>query len=751
VAVLCPRCGGEAPGWAEQCDNCGLALLETKARISQLGPYRVGDVAAERYDIRERGAVSALFWNYVAFDQEEEQVVALRAIRPTILPTDEDHEQLLRRAEGLSALDHQGLARHYRFDRDGQTSLVISERTVDGLPLRALIDIRRHDARAFSAQESIAVLTLVAEALEGAQQLSPHGDLEPDVIVLRDADLKVEAHGLAVLLPREETVRALASHPGSAGYLAPEVLEGTAFDTRSDVYSLAIIAYELLTGRVPPEAGADQQEILSHLPSVAAEVIRRALAHSMADRDASPLEMVEALAVVLGVEPLRGAEPAKASDDSFTDPAVAVEPDPGGTHPTMPRIPDPDELVATIPRDPAVPVEPAAEGTQQITADMLEPVESSGPAAIPKDPAVPVEAAAEGTQQITADMLEPVEDAAPLGAEDLDESRPTLPLDQGMDRGPEPESMRSLGLDPKLVRAARKLDRQRDDPLETPLLAEAEETAVEAPEEDVPTMRVDPSAEPVAPGPDEAEEPAGLDDNADTVVRASPLAGTSQMGLAAGEDEDAPSTEVVRESFPEVEAPAPSSGLPEPEDAELDDAELTERAETPLQGSVQELRTTPRARAEVITPLPSPVEVASDSVASPDEGVEPTTEREIPPSLVGDSVGPLQTSVAGRAEQSPVPPSRTPPPAEPGELPAVVVDDALQDAFGPAPVRDEPTHRVQRPEEPELPPIAAAPRWSSPPPAAREGGLKGWMLPVLVIAALGALLLGMGLALWIFG
>ena len=114
----------------------------------------------------------------------------------------------------------------------------------------------------------------------------------------------------------------------------------------------------------------------------------------------------------------------------------------------------------------------------------------------------------------------------------------------------------------------------------------------------------------------------------------------------------------------------------------------------------------------------------------------------------------IRTAVAGRAQQSPAPPPGQPSKerAESQDLPAVLVDDALHEAFGPAEIPDEPTFRVQRPREAPRAEAPAPARVGVPKPVGRkEPALKGWMLPVLILSAVAALMLGIALALWMFG
>ena len=669
--MLCPRCGSEAPDWLDRCDNCGLALVETLARLGRQGPYRVGDVVAERYEVRERAVAGPLCWRYLAFDQEDEKLVTLRAVRPTLLPAERDHEAFRSRIEPLLAFDHPGIARWLRLDREGHTSHVVSERIPDGLTLRTLVDLRRHDARAFGAQETIAVLTLVAEALDGAAAISPHGDLNPEAIVIREADLKVEAHGLASALPREETVRALSSAPASAAYLAPEVLDGAPLEARSDVFSLAVIACELLTGRVPPATTTGLEELLGHLPRHADDVLRRCLAPNPIDRDDSALAMVEALAVVLGVDPLRAGQAPGSRVGRTSDPSVAAEPDAEGTQRTLPPMPDESEVGATMPRDPAVPATPApaSETTQKISVDMLEPFE--------EEPFTP-----------------------PAAEPDIRRSEATPgSLDV--------ESIRSLGLDPRLVRAARKLDGARSSgkPSDEP--------------EDGPTVRR-PAAAPSDDGghdlahEDEVDDRDGEDDEDDGV------ADDDADTVVSGPGREEPITDEIEELQTEVRRAAPSEAL------EHGEPDLEEVAHD----SSPDAEMGPEWNdAEAPVPL-------SEGQRSRPPGV-------MPAAFVGSTLGPTVTSVAGTAQQSPVPSARAVH-EEPVALPAVVVDDALVEAFGAPDAPRGATARVPRPEP--VPPVVArrAPR------RRRRGRLDAWLLPILVVGGVAALAAGMALAIWLF-
>lgn len=700
--MQCPRCGSEAPDWSERCDNCGLALVETKAGVDRKGPFRLGDVVAERYEIRDRIGVEPLYWAYTALDQEHEQPVMLRVIRRTILPRRQDHKTFARRMEPLTALDLDGVARFLRLDRDGGNTIVVSE-LVDGLSLRSLIDARRQDGRAFSALETITVLTLVAEALEVAAPVIHHGDLRPLHVLIRDSDLYVEALGVAAALPWEETVRALRASPDSSGYLAPEVMEGSFSDTRSDIYSLAILACEMLTGRLPPVEPGLLEEYLHHLPAITDDILRRALSDDISRRDAAPTELVEALAVVLGVEPLRSTSNEEAitaigTKVSLHDPTIEIRRDVDGTTPFLEPSSDEQESRDAVPRDPSQPAEAAREGTQKITEDMLEPFhdKASGDE-VSRDPAVPATAAAEGTQQITVDMLQPLDEPTAASLEDAEGLVAQLPFEES-----EVESFRSLGLDPKLVRAARRLDDARDTfDDEAPTLRKKTTPRIGFGDYVIP---VPSPPDPEGDGPEElAEEP-------DEGFEAESANDSGEPGLGEG------------------------LGAPLEEDLEL-----TERTPPPPS------RGTPPSKEQIDIPADahgSPWTADLDSL-SVDQVTSPAS-AEMPQALGAGSLGPIQEKVAGgEAISSPVFTDVPYNEELEDDLPAVLIDDALKEAFGESKAASEPTYRVERPKDLEDPTIRS--------PAAAVKGPSVWRWVLLIALFGGALLAAVGaVGLWVF-
>jgi serine/threonine-protein kinase len=149
----------------------------------------------------------------------------------------------------LAALDHPGIVRVHEVVRMGADLFVVTEH-VHGTDLRALLA-----AGPPPQDEAARILGEIAAALDHAHERGlVHGDLQPaNVLLDGDRTVRVSDFGLVALLERQARSRAgRAGAVEGLAYLAPELARGDlVVDRRADVYSLGVIAYEMLVGRVP--------------------------------------------------------------------------------------------------------------------------------------------------------------------------------------------------------------------------------------------------------------------------------------------------------------------------------------------------------------------------------------------------------------------------------------------------------------------------------------------------------------------
>lgn len=235
-----------------------------------------GDTVAGCYLVERPLELDPIFESYAATDQREGQEVLLLTVNPEVLSSASDHQLFLRRAERALSLSVPGMARVHRVTSDRGRAVIVGE-PVSGPSLRVLIDSRRHGSDLVAPGGAISLLRAVAAILQAAAPDCAHAYLIPSNVFVEERGVRLIAFGLATALPVERSTAAFAAEPAVRRYLAPEVLGGRLGEPGSDVYSLAVIAGDLLGARRPRE------------------LLGRVLASSLDERPSSALAFVDEL------------------------------------------------------------------------------------------------------------------------------------------------------------------------------------------------------------------------------------------------------------------------------------------------------------------------------------------------------------------------------------------------------------------------------------------------------------------------
>jgi serine/threonine protein kinase len=310
---MCGTCGQKlSTGGVRQAT--GTFTGKRAAQGSVLGaPYKAGDVISQRYTVKDVVGSGPFGFVLRARDSRTETEVAIKLIHPRFLQTAEERRLFSERFSALRRLSHSNVARIYEDGEDQGWPFFVTQ-YVEGVSLRKILELRAERAQPFTPGELEPILTQIAEALEAAQWLSPHADLKPEnVLVLPDL-VKVSDFGLGLALPRVPFVQALKQR-GAERYLAPEHFAGAEVDQRADVYSLAVIVGEMLSGKVPD---GSIPELSLHNPSLPRDidrVYRKALHPDPGARFYSARELVQELSESLGNG--AGLPDPEGMDDSF--------------------------------------------------------------------------------------------------------------------------------------------------------------------------------------------------------------------------------------------------------------------------------------------------------------------------------------------------------------------------------------------------------------------------------------------------
>jgi serine/threonine-protein kinase len=277
------------------------------------------DVQAERYRVHRTLGRGGMGQVMLAHDSVLGRPVALKRLYPSGAGPESERQtdaRFRREAQVGASLSHPNLVSIYDIVQDGDGLVIVME-YVDGETLRQALRRGR-----LAPDRALAVLRAVAAGLDHAHRHGiVHRDVKPGNVLLgSDGAVKLADLGLAAAadLTRITTSGALV---GTIPYMAPEQLEGAAADTSTDVYALAAVAFETLSGtRARPE---DNPLALAHAiandpppdlrrawpdaPPRAAEVLARGMARSPSERPQSGGELVEQLASTL--QPLAAGAP----------------------------------------------------------------------------------------------------------------------------------------------------------------------------------------------------------------------------------------------------------------------------------------------------------------------------------------------------------------------------------------------------------------------------------------------------------
>lgn len=218
--------------------------------MSELGHYRIDGIAGA-------GRIGTV---HRAVDTRTEQVVALKLLGATTAGDPLFRARFVREAELLAALDHPRIMPIYDAGEiDGRLYLTMP--LVEGATLKRLIqDGGLDDERA------VEILDAIGQALDAAHAAGVvHRDVKPaNVLVGSDGEIYLSDFGLAAG-PSGELLTTPGELLGTIDYMAPEHLQGDPASAAADVYALACMAFEALTGEVPFMADTDAAVLYAHV------------------------------------------------------------------------------------------------------------------------------------------------------------------------------------------------------------------------------------------------------------------------------------------------------------------------------------------------------------------------------------------------------------------------------------------------------------------------------------------------------
>jgi putative two-component system response regulator len=261
---------------------------------AQLGTYRVVDYVG-------KGGMAEV---YKAYHEDLDRHVAIKVLPDFFADDPETRERFQQEARSIARLNHPNIIRVFDYGKDAGVLYLVLE-FIEGDTLGD------HLGQPMALDAVVRVLTPIASALDHAHaQGLLHRDIKPsNILMKRDGTPMLGDFGLARMFNSKRKLTARGTVMGTPEYMSPEAISEEKSGPASDLYSLAILAYEMLTGRVPFQAATPAGVLVSHLnkampptPELSGELsahlesaLRRGLAKNPGERYSSASELIAAL------------------------------------------------------------------------------------------------------------------------------------------------------------------------------------------------------------------------------------------------------------------------------------------------------------------------------------------------------------------------------------------------------------------------------------------------------------------------
>lgn len=225
----------------------------------------VNNIINDRYEIKEIIGVGGMSKVYKAYDRVDDRIVAVKILKDEYLSNDEYRIRFKNESRAISLLNHPNVVKVYDVCFGEDLQYIVMEH-VEGITLQEFIESQK----VLDWKEALVVTIQILKALQHAHDKGViHRDIKPqNILLLNNATIKVTDFGIASFKRGEIRNPSGNEALGSVHYVSPEQAMGDYTDEKSDIYSVGIVLYEMLTGKPPFDAATEEEIALMHINSI---------------------------------------------------------------------------------------------------------------------------------------------------------------------------------------------------------------------------------------------------------------------------------------------------------------------------------------------------------------------------------------------------------------------------------------------------------------------------------------------------